>query len=80
MKRSDLVVIDPEIVHGTPVVAGTRVPVEMLFQWLREGYTINEFLESFPTVSREKLEGILDESCSLLIAQRRNDYGGMGDR
>lgn len=50
--------IDPEIMSGTPVFDGTRVPVQSLFDWL-ETETLDEFLENFPTVSREQALEVL---------------------
>ena len=44
---------DPEILGGTPVFKGTRVPVATIFDWLADGCDLDEFLENFPTVSRE---------------------------
>jgi uncharacterized protein (DUF433 family) len=44
---------DPEIMHGTPVFRGTRVPVRNLFDYLEGGESLDEFLDGFPTVSRE---------------------------
>ena len=45
---------DPETMGGTPVFVGTRVPFETLLQYLEAGDTLDEFLDEFPTVSREK--------------------------
>ena len=53
-----LVNIDPEILGGTPVFNGTRVPVHTLFDWL-ESETMEEFLENFPTVSRNQAMAVL---------------------
>ncbi len=50
--------IDPEIMSGIPVFEGTRVPVYTLFDWL-ETETLNEFLENFPSVSREQAVEVL---------------------
>jgi uncharacterized protein (DUF433 family) len=50
---------DPAIVSGTPVFAGTRVPVEALMENLAAGVTIDEFLDNFPTVSREQVLAVL---------------------
>ncbi len=47
------ITIDPEIMSGTPVFTGTRVPAKTLFEYLEDDYTLSEFLEYFPTVSRE---------------------------
>ncbi len=51
---------DPKILGGTPCFAGTRVPVESLFDHLRRGYTVDYFLSQFPTVSRDQIEAVLD--------------------
>ena len=53
---------DPEIMSGAPVFAGTRVPVESLFDYLIKGASLNEFLECFPTVRRNDALVILDYS------------------
>ena len=47
------IVCDPQIMHGTPVFRGTRVPVQTLFDYLDGGETPDDFLAGFPTVSRE---------------------------
>jgi uncharacterized protein (DUF433 family) len=52
---------------GAAVFAGTRVPVETLFDYLREGDTVDEFLVQFPTVTREQAEAVLDEAKRLMI-------------
>ena len=51
--------VDPEIVSGTPVFEGTRVPVDALFNNLSAGVSLNEFLENFPSVSREQALAVL---------------------
>lgn len=53
MSPREVVHSDPEIMGGTPVFVGTRVPVETLFDYLEET-TLEEFLECFPTVTREQ--------------------------
>jgi len=50
---------DPAIMHGVPVFRGTRVPVQTLFEYLEGGDTLEDFLEGFPTVSREIAIGVL---------------------
>jgi uncharacterized protein (DUF433 family) len=57
-----LVMIDPEILGGEAVFAGTRVPVKGLFDHLEAGETIEDFLEGFPGVSREQVIAVLEES------------------
>lgn len=51
---------DPDILGGTPCFAGTRVPVESLFDHLQAGYTVDYFLAQFPTVKREQIEEVLE--------------------
>lgn len=52
---------DPEILGGTPVFRGTRVPVAALLDNLADGLTLDEFLENFPTVTREQATRVLEE-------------------
>jgi uncharacterized protein (DUF433 family) len=55
MTAADAVVhTDPEIMGGTPVFVGTRVPAQSLFDYLEAGDSLGDFLEAFPTVSREQ--------------------------
>jgi uncharacterized protein (DUF433 family) len=54
MNRKDVVHSDPEILGGTPVFVGTRVPVQSLFDYLEGGETVDEFLHQFPSVKREQ--------------------------
>jgi len=60
---------NPNILGGTPCFAGTRVPVESLFEHLRRGYTVDYFLSQFPTVTREQVEAVLDMAKSRLPAE-----------
>ncbi len=60
------ITIDPEIVSGTPVFRGTRVPVDALLSNLEAGLTVDEFLEKFPTVTREQALQVLGFSRSTL--------------
>lgn len=53
MNAPDLIIVDPDILGGTPVFKGTRVPVNTLFEYLENNYTLDEFLECFPSVTRE---------------------------
>ena len=53
------ITIDPEIVSGTPVFAGTRVPVEALLDNVAAGVTLDEFLDNFPTVTRDQVLAVL---------------------
>jgi uncharacterized protein (DUF433 family) len=58
------IITDPEIMGGTPVFAGTRVPVRILFEHLEAGDSLDVFLEDFPTVSRELAVAVLEEARS----------------
>ena len=60
---------DPEIMSGTPVFVGTRVPAKTLFDYLKAGDPLDEFLEGFPSVSREQAITFLEEAESLLLSQ-----------
>jgi uncharacterized protein (DUF433 family) len=51
---------NPEIMGGTPVFAGTRVPVQTLLDYLEAGDSIDEFLEGFPSVTREQVVVVLE--------------------
>jgi uncharacterized protein (DUF433 family) len=62
------IIRDPEIMHGTPVFRGTRVPVQTLFDYLEGGETLEDFLAGFPTVSRELVLQALEEAKQLLLA------------
>jgi uncharacterized protein (DUF433 family) len=64
-----LITCDPDILWGTPVFAGTRVPVESLVDYLSTGETLDAFLDDFPTVSREQAIAVLTASIASLIAQ-----------
>lgn len=59
---------NPDVMHGTPVFRGTRVPVQTLFEYLEGGDTLEDFLEGFPTVSRELAIEALEEAKHLLLA------------
>ena len=52
--------IDPEILGGTPVFAGTRVPIESLFDHLEDGVSLDDFLDDFPTVERHQATTIMN--------------------
>jgi uncharacterized protein (DUF433 family) len=69
MDRSQIVHSNPEILGGTPVFVGTRVPVQSLLVYLEKGETLEEFLDNFPTVSREQAAAFLEEAGRALVAQ-----------
>ena len=66
MERT-LIVVDPDIQSGTPVFAGTRVPIQNLFDYLEEGDSLEVFLEQFPSVSRELAVAVLEQARSALL-------------
>jgi uncharacterized protein (DUF433 family) len=68
MTANDLVTVDPDILGGTPVIKGTRVPVKTLFDYLEDNYSLDEFLECFPSVTREMARQILQRSELALLA------------
>ena len=59
---------DPAILGGRPVFRGTRVPVEVLFENLEDGLSIDDIVESYPSLSRDDLIACLEESQSRLLA------------
>jgi uncharacterized protein (DUF433 family) len=65
---SSVVVRNPEILSGTPVFAGTRVPVKNLTDYLEGGATVDEFVDDFPSVTRAQVITFLEESRELLTA------------
>lgn len=60
---------DRDILGGTPVFRGTRVPIQVLFDYLEGGETLEDFLKGFPTVSREAALAALEEAKHLLLAR-----------
>jgi uncharacterized protein (DUF433 family) len=66
MDTRDLITIDPDILGGTPVFKGTRVPVKTLFSYLEDNYTLEQFLEYFPSVTREMARAVLERCESAL--------------
>jgi uncharacterized protein (DUF433 family) len=69
MSQETLIQRSDEILGGTPVFAGTRVPVKTLFDYLEGGDTLDEFLEDFPAVSREHAVKVLERMKETLLAQ-----------
>jgi Uncharacterized conserved protein len=61
-ENSSIISISTEIMGGTPVFIGTRVPIQTLFDYLEAGESIDDFLEGFPTVSREQIIALLEEA------------------
>ena len=65
-----VVVVNAKILGGTPVFAGTRVPITSLFDHLKSGRTIDYFLEQFPTVHREQVQQLLDDAAANAVPER----------
>ncbi|HEX8152735.1 MAG TPA: DUF433 domain-containing protein [Thermoanaerobaculia bacterium] len=68
MERAEIVHSNPGILGGTPVFVGTRVPVQTLLVYLESGETLDEFLDNFPTVSREQAVAFLEEAGRVYLA------------
>lgn len=62
--------IDPEILGGTPVFTGTRVPIQTLFDYLEGGDTVEEFLDDFPSVARELAVELLEMAKTSLTTEK----------
>lgn len=60
--------VDPEIMSGTPCFRGTRVPVRSLFDYLEHGRSIEQFLQQFPSVSREQVTTVLEIASERVMA------------
>lgn len=65
---NSLISCSPDVMGGTPVFAGTRVPVQTFLDYLEAGETLDDFLEGFPTVSREQVVGFLEEAKERMVA------------
>ena len=61
------VVVDPHIQSGSPVFAGTRVPIQNLFDYLEEGDSLEVFLDQFPTVGRKAAIAVLEQAREALV-------------
>jgi uncharacterized protein (DUF433 family) len=64
----EVIHIDPEILGGTPVFIGTRVPVQALIDYIEGGHPLADFLDDFPTVSREQAIAAIEQAKELLVA------------
>ena len=71
MKEASVVCSDPDILGGIPVFAGTRVPVQALIDYIEGGHSLVEFLDDFPTVTREIAVATLEQAKAHLIADAR---------
>jgi uncharacterized protein (DUF433 family) len=69
MDPKQIVQTDPDILGGTPVFVGTRVPVDALVDFLEGGDTIEDFLENYPGVRRQQVVAFLEEASRALVAK-----------
>jgi len=60
--KEQIITSSPDVMGGTPVFAGTRVPVQTLLDYLKAGESIDDFLEGFPTVTRKQVIAFLEEA------------------
>jgi uncharacterized protein (DUF433 family) len=72
LSTKDLIEVDPEKLGGTPVFYGTRVPIQNLFDCLEDGESLDEFLDQFPTVTREQALAVLEESKERLLTDHES--------
>jgi uncharacterized protein (DUF433 family) len=65
--KANVVSVDPEIMGGAPVFRGTRVPAQTLIDYLEGGESIDDFLEGFPTVTRDQVIGLLEDAKARIL-------------
>jgi uncharacterized protein (DUF433 family) len=70
--QPEVVHSDPDILEGTPVFTGTRVPVQTLFDYIEGGETLEEFLTQFPSVTRDQAIAALDQARDSLLNRARS--------
>ena len=69
MRDHEVIHSDPEILGGTPVFVGTRVPVQTLLDYLEGGHPLAEFLDDFPTVTETQAIAALEQAKHLLVSR-----------
>jgi len=69
--RGKVIHSDPEILGGTPVFVGTRVPVQALLDYLKAGQALDGFLDDFPSVTRDQAVTVLEEAKQILVSGAR---------
>jgi len=74
LSTSRIVHSDPDILGGTPVFIGTRVPMKILLDYLEAGDSLNEFLDHFPSVSRQQAIAVLELAKEMLTAYATPDW------
>ncbi len=67
MSHSAIITASPDVMSGTPVFAGTRVPVQTLLDYLKAGESIDDFLDGFPTVKREQVIAFLEAAQAQIL-------------
>ncbi|MEY4705771.1 MAG: hypothetical protein RL042_1976 [Nitrospirota bacterium] len=67
--KTPLIASSPDVLGGTPVSSGTRVPVQTLIEYLEGGETIDDFLQGFPTVTRDQVIAFLEEAKTRMLAK-----------
>lgn len=67
MSQSAIITVSPDVMSGTPVFAGTRVPVQTLLDYLKAGESIDDFLDGFPTVKREQVIAFLEAAQAQIL-------------
>lgn len=70
MTKNEVILRNPEILGGTPVFAGTRVPIQALFDYIEEGDGLEGFLDGFPSVSREQALAVLELAKEAILAKK----------
>jgi uncharacterized protein (DUF433 family) len=68
-EKAPIITSSSDVLGGTPVFAGTRVPVQTLIEYLEGGETIDDFLQGFPTVRREQVIAFLEEAKTRMLAK-----------
>ena len=71
--KSAVIEINPNKVSGMPVFAGTRVPIQNLFDYIEGGETLEDFLEGFPPVTREQAIAVLEQAKKSLFEEAANN-------
>jgi uncharacterized protein (DUF433 family) len=66
--NTSIISVSPDVMGGTPVFTGTRVPVQTLLDYLKAGESIDDFLDGFPTVNREQVVAFLEEAGKQLVS------------
>ena len=73
--KASVISSNPEIMGGTPVFRGTRVPVQTLIEYLEAGESVSDFLEGFPTVTKAQVIAFLEEAKEKVLADFQNPPG-----